>query len=80
MTINVRYELPKGSKRLIIFLKSYNRLMIDGGEAIYWDWSNITSDEFANYRLTKYYYDLQISMPTRFSSKSAYNSMVPSIS
>ena len=78
-TITIRYELPKGSKRLVKVLKSFNRWMTDAGEAIYFDWSNIDPKDFDDYRLAIYNADTKVPMPSRFSTPSVNNNTPPSV-
>ena len=78
-TITIRYELPKGSKRLVKVLKSFNRWMTDAGEAIYFDWSNIDPKDFDDYRLPIYNADTKVPMPSRFSTPSVNNNTPSSV-
>ena len=74
-TVRVSHDLPKGSRNMIKVLKSFNRYMSSSGEAIYYDWSNITEDQFDEYRLTEYDPDVKTPVPIRLSSPSPQFSM-----
>ena len=69
-TVRVSHDLPKGSRNMIKVLKSFNRYMSSSGEAIYYDWSNITAQQFDEYRLTEYDPNVKTPVPVRLNSSS----------
>ena len=75
----VRYELPRGSKRLIKVLKSFNRWMTDADKVIYYDWLNIIPTDFDNYRIAIYDADTKVPIPSRFSTSSVNNNTPSSV-
>ena len=75
ITTRVKTDLAKGSKRLIKVLIAFNRYMIDQGNPIYYDWSNITQDQFDDYRLGIHNSDeTTTSSPNVTSTNETYNS------
>ena len=56
----VTYNLPKGSKQLIKVIRTYNNYRNDHEDPINYDWSNVTPDDFNEFKMrdiksTKYH-------------------------
>ena len=75
----VKTDLLKESKRLIEFLIAFNGYMIDQCDPIYYDWSNITQDQYDNYKLAIQNYDVTISpFPNVSSTNNTYTNKTTS--
>ena len=71
VSVDIRYELPRAYKKLVKIFTSFQKWMVAAGEPIFYDWSNVESQQFETYRFKIFNVNTSTPIPPNLSPSSS---------